>query len=122
MTSHPGIGKIVFPGSTAIGKRIMLKASGNLKRPVLALRLECAYGVGLRAWRHPAGRAVWRFGGIKRSGIGIEFGQHVLAEYTSIQTRGNHESLIRRTISVVISLLRSFRSSRAAGFFGVPEP
>ncbi len=37
MTSHPGIAKIVFTGSTATGKRIMASASGNLKRLTLEL-------------------------------------------------------------------------------------
>ncbi|WP_434515232.1 aldehyde dehydrogenase family protein [Dechloromonas sp. ARDL1] len=37
MTSHPGIAKIVFTGSTATGRRIMANASGNLKRLTLEL-------------------------------------------------------------------------------------
>ncbi len=37
MSSHPGINKIVFTGSTATGKKIMQSASGNLKRLTLEL-------------------------------------------------------------------------------------
>ncbi|WP_116366019.1 aldehyde dehydrogenase family protein [Parahaliea mediterranea] len=37
MTSHPGIDKIVFTGSTPTGKKIMQGASGNLKRLTLEL-------------------------------------------------------------------------------------
>jgi acyl-CoA reductase-like NAD-dependent aldehyde dehydrogenase len=37
MTSHPGINKIVFTGSTATGKKIMQGAAGNLKRLTLEL-------------------------------------------------------------------------------------
>src|SRR3546814_11013620 len=37
MTSHPGIAKITFTGSTATGKRIMEGASKDLKRLTLEL-------------------------------------------------------------------------------------
>tara|TARA_R110002110_G_C13470525_1_gene721020 strand:+ start:139683 stop:141089 length:1407 start_codon:yes stop_codon:yes gene_type:complete len=37
MSSHPGINKIVFTGSTPTGKKIMQSASGNLKRLTLEL-------------------------------------------------------------------------------------
>lgn len=49
----------------------------------LALRLECG-----TAWvnEHGAVQPDAPFGGVKQSGIGVEFGRHGLAEYTSIQT------------------------------------
>jgi acyl-CoA reductase-like NAD-dependent aldehyde dehydrogenase len=37
MSSHPGINKIVFTGSTPTGKKIMQSAAGNLKRITLEL-------------------------------------------------------------------------------------
>jgi acyl-CoA reductase-like NAD-dependent aldehyde dehydrogenase len=37
MSSHEGINKIVFTGSTATGKRVMQNAAGNLKRLTLEL-------------------------------------------------------------------------------------
>lgn len=37
MAKHPGIDKIVFTGSTAVGKKIMQDAAGNLKRLTLEL-------------------------------------------------------------------------------------
>lgn len=37
MAVHPGIGKISFTGSTAVGKRIQANAAGNLKRITLEL-------------------------------------------------------------------------------------
>ncbi len=37
MSSHPGINKIVFTGSTPTGKKIMQSAAGNLKRLTLEL-------------------------------------------------------------------------------------
>jgi acyl-CoA reductase-like NAD-dependent aldehyde dehydrogenase len=37
ISDHPGIDKIVFTGSTPIGKRIMARASGSLKRLTLEL-------------------------------------------------------------------------------------
>jgi acyl-CoA reductase-like NAD-dependent aldehyde dehydrogenase len=37
MAKHPGINKIVFTGSTAIGRKIMQDAAGNLKRLTLEL-------------------------------------------------------------------------------------
>jgi acyl-CoA reductase-like NAD-dependent aldehyde dehydrogenase len=37
MTTHPGIDKITFTGSTAAGKRIMAAASATLKRVNLEL-------------------------------------------------------------------------------------
>lgn len=37
ISSHPGIDKIVFTGSTATGRRIMAASSGNLKRLTLEL-------------------------------------------------------------------------------------
>lgn len=49
----------------------------------LAQRLECG-----TVWvnEHGAIQPDAPFGGVKQSGIGVEFGQHGLAEYTSIQT------------------------------------
>ena len=49
----------------------------------LALRLECG-----SVWvnEHGAIQPDAPFGGIKQSGIGVEFGHHGLAEYTSMQT------------------------------------
>ncbi len=58
--------------------------SNDLARAsALALRLECG-----TAWvnEHGAIQPDAPFGGIKQSGIGVEFGAHGLAEYTSIQT------------------------------------
>jgi acyl-CoA reductase-like NAD-dependent aldehyde dehydrogenase len=37
LSSHPGVDKIVFTGSTATGKKIMESAAGNLKRLTLEL-------------------------------------------------------------------------------------
>jgi acyl-CoA reductase-like NAD-dependent aldehyde dehydrogenase len=53
------------------------------KATTLALRLECG-----TAWvnEHGAIQPNAPFGGVKQSGIGVEFGLHGLAEYTSIQT------------------------------------
>lgn len=53
------------------------------KATQLALRLECG-----TAWvnEHGAIQPNAPFGGIKQSGIGVEFGQYGLEEYTSIQT------------------------------------
>lgn len=53
------------------------------KAAALAMRLECG-----TAWvnEHGAIQPNAPFGGIKQSGIGVEFGQHGLEEYTSIQT------------------------------------
>ncbi len=49
----------------------------------LVMRLECG-----TAWvnEHGGLQPDAPFGGIKQSGIGVEFGQHGLAEYTSLQT------------------------------------
>lgn len=49
----------------------------------LAQRLECG-----TAWvnEHGAVQPDAPFGGVKQSGIGVEFGRHGLAEYTSLQT------------------------------------
>ena len=53
------------------------------KAAALAMRLECG-----TAWvnEHGAIQPNAPFGGVKQSGIGVEFGQHGLEEYTSIQT------------------------------------
>ena len=53
------------------------------KATELAMLLECG-----TAWvnEHGAIQPNAPFGGIKQSGIGVEFGQHGLEEYTSIQT------------------------------------
>jgi len=58
-------------------------SSDTAKAAALAMRLECG-----TAWvnEHGAIQPDAPFGGIKQSGIGVEFGQHGLAEYTSIQT------------------------------------
>lgn len=37
LTSHPGVSKISFTGSTATGRKVMASASGNLKRLTLEL-------------------------------------------------------------------------------------
>jgi acyl-CoA reductase-like NAD-dependent aldehyde dehydrogenase len=58
--------------------------SNDLKKAAdLAMRLECG-----TAWvnEHGAIQPNAPFGGVKQSGIGVEFGQHGLEEYTSIQT------------------------------------
>lgn len=58
--------------------------SNDLKKAAaLAMRLECG-----TAWvnEHGAIQPNAPFGGIKQSGIGVEFGPYGLAEYTSIQT------------------------------------
>jgi acyl-CoA reductase-like NAD-dependent aldehyde dehydrogenase len=58
--------------------------SNDLKKATeLALRLECG-----TAWvnEHGALQPNAPFGGVKQSGIGVEFGPHGLAEDTSIQT------------------------------------
>ncbi|HEX5803324.1 MAG TPA: aldehyde dehydrogenase family protein, partial [Azospira sp.] len=49
----------------------------------LAQRLDCG-----TAWvnEHGAVQPDAPFGGVKQSGIGVEFGRHGLAEYTSLQT------------------------------------
>jgi acyl-CoA reductase-like NAD-dependent aldehyde dehydrogenase len=49
----------------------------------LAMRLECG-----TVWvnEHGAVQPDAPFGGIKQSGVGVEFGRHGLAEYTSMQT------------------------------------
>jgi len=53
------------------------------KAAELAMRLECG-----TAWvnEHGAIQPNAPFGGVKQSGIGVEFGQHGLEEYTAIQT------------------------------------
>lgn len=53
------------------------------KAAVLAIRLECG-----TAWvnEHGAIQPNAPFGGVKQSGIGVEFGTYGLEEYTSIQT------------------------------------
>ena len=53
------------------------------KAAELACRLECG-----TAWvnEHGAIQPDAPFGGVKQSGIGVEFGRHGLEEYTSIQT------------------------------------
>ncbi|TRZ55831.1 MAG: aldehyde dehydrogenase family protein [Rhodocyclaceae bacterium] len=55
----------------------------KVKAAKLALRLECG-----TAWvnEHGAIQPNAPFGGIKQSGIGVEFGRYGLEEYTSIQT------------------------------------
>jgi acyl-CoA reductase-like NAD-dependent aldehyde dehydrogenase len=58
--------------------------SNDTKRAArLAKRLECG-----TAWvnEHGAIQPNAPFGGVKQSGVGVEFGQHGLEEYTSIQT------------------------------------
>jgi acyl-CoA reductase-like NAD-dependent aldehyde dehydrogenase len=58
--------------------------SGNpLRAAELALRLECG-----SAWVnvHGAIQPDAPFGGIKQSGIGVEFGRYGLEEYTSLRT------------------------------------
>jgi aldehyde dehydrogenase (NAD+) len=37
LTEHPGVGKVAFTGSTAVGQRILRAAAGNLKRVTLEL-------------------------------------------------------------------------------------
>ena len=37
MAAHPGIDKIAFTGSTAVGRKIVQAASGNLKKVALEL-------------------------------------------------------------------------------------
>lgn len=64
-----------------LGGSIWSKDPG--KAAELALRLECG-----TAWvnEHGAIQPNAPFGGIKQSGIGVEFGRYGLEEYTSIQT------------------------------------
>lgn len=58
-------------------------SNDSKKAAELATRLECG-----TAWvnEHGAIQPNAPFGGVKQSGIGVEFGEHGLAEYTSIQT------------------------------------
>ena len=58
-------------------------SSDTAKATQLALRLECG-----TAWvnEHGAIQPNAPFGGVKQSGIGVEFGHYGLEEYTSIQT------------------------------------
>ena len=58
-------------------------SSDPARAATIARRLECG-----TAWvnTHGAVQPDAPFGGIKQSGIGVEFGAHGLAEYTSIQT------------------------------------
>lgn len=58
-------------------------AKDKVKAAELALRLECG-----TAWvnEHGAIQPNAPFGGVKQSGIGVEFGRYGLEEYTSIQT------------------------------------
>ncbi|KXB29850.1 aldehyde dehydrogenase [Dechloromonas denitrificans] len=58
-------------------------SSDPVAAAALALRLECG-----TAWvnEHGAVQPDAPFGGVKQSGIGVEFGRHGLAEFTSIQT------------------------------------
>ena len=58
--------------------------SADVRRATeIALRLECG-----TVWvnEHGAIQPDAPFGGIKQSGIGVEFGAHGLAEYTAIRT------------------------------------
>ncbi|MDT3669499.1 MAG: aldehyde dehydrogenase family protein [Aromatoleum sp.] len=58
-------------------------SNDRAKAAELALRLECG-----TAWinEHGALQPNAPFGGVKQSGLGVEFGSYGLAEYTSIQT------------------------------------
>ncbi|HRQ46648.1 MAG TPA: aldehyde dehydrogenase family protein [Rhodocyclaceae bacterium] len=58
-------------------------SNDKAKAAELALRLECG-----TAWinEHGAIQPDAPFGGVKQSGIGVEFGRYGLEEYTSIQT------------------------------------
>jgi acyl-CoA reductase-like NAD-dependent aldehyde dehydrogenase len=58
-------------------------SNDRAKAAKLALRLECG-----TAWvnEHGAIQPDAPFGGVKQSGIGVEFGRYGLEEYTSIQT------------------------------------
>jgi acyl-CoA reductase-like NAD-dependent aldehyde dehydrogenase len=58
-------------------------SSDPARAAALGLRLECG-----TVWinEHGAVQPDAPFGGVKQSGIGVEFGQHGLVEYTSIQT------------------------------------
>jgi acyl-CoA reductase-like NAD-dependent aldehyde dehydrogenase len=58
-------------------------SNDKAKAAELALRLECG-----TAWvnEHGAVQPDAPFGGVKQSGIGVEFGHYGLEEYTSIQT------------------------------------
>lgn len=69
-TNPQGLGGSVWSADTA-------------RAAALALRLECG-----TVWvnEHGAVQPDAPFGGIKQSGIGVEFGHHGLAEYTSLQT------------------------------------
>jgi acyl-CoA reductase-like NAD-dependent aldehyde dehydrogenase len=67
--------------SNGLGGSIWSKDTA--KASELALRLECG-----TAWvnEHGAIQPNAPFGGVKQSGIGVEFGRYGLEEYTSIQT------------------------------------
>ncbi|MFA7281316.1 MAG: aldehyde dehydrogenase family protein [Sterolibacterium sp.] len=67
--------------SNGLGGSIWSK--DKVKAAELALRLECG-----TAWvnEHGAIQPNAPFGGVKQSGIGVEFGRYGLEEYTSIQT------------------------------------
>lgn len=58
-------------------------SADGARAAALAMRLECG-----TVWvnEHGVLQPDAPFGGVKQSGIGVEFGQHGLAEYTSIQT------------------------------------
>ncbi|HEX5391850.1 MAG TPA: aldehyde dehydrogenase family protein, partial [Rhodocyclaceae bacterium] len=58
-------------------------STDTAKAAQVALRLECG-----TAWvnEHGALQPNAPFGGVKQSGLGVEFGHYGLEEYTSIQT------------------------------------
>jgi len=67
MTKHPDIRKISFTGSTATGQKVMASTAQTLKR------------ITLERGGNDAG------GGAKQSGIGTEFAEEGLAEFTQFQ-------------------------------------
>ena len=103
MAAHEGIGKIVFTGSCAPGRKFMARAADTVKRltfgPVLPIiryrRIEDAIhrandnpnGLGGSVWinQHGMIQPNAPFGGVKHSGFGVEFGEEGLVEYTDIQ-------------------------------------
>jgi acyl-CoA reductase-like NAD-dependent aldehyde dehydrogenase len=74
---------IARANSSASGLGGSVWSSDPARAAAIASRLECG-----TAWvnQHGALRPDSPFGGVKASGIGVEFGPHGLAEFTNIQT------------------------------------
>lgn len=100
ISSHPDIDKIAFTGSTATGQRIMERAGSSLKRLTLELGGNDAGiilpGTDMNVARRLVAGTRWvnrhgvlnptvPMGGVKKSGIGVEFGLDGMREYTTVQ-------------------------------------